>query len=106
MRTTRVALRGIDNAEMRVIPPLAAVRAGRACGARAHPRRRAGAPRGGRRGLRPYTSLPWSRFAPHPTPGISPDTPTYRRYHGAVIFGTEDRTAVDDLLGSHQVAAL
>jgi hypothetical protein len=60
----------------------------------------------GARDLRTYTFLPWSRFAPHPTPGISHDNPTYRRYHGAVIFGTKDRAAVDDLLGTHQFAAL
>jgi hypothetical protein len=60
----------------------------------------------GAQDLRTYTFLPWSRFAPHPTPGISHDNPTYRRYHGAVVFGTENRAAVDDLLGSAQVAAL
>jgi hypothetical protein len=60
----------------------------------------------GARDLRTYTFLPWSRFAPHPTPGISHDNPTYRRYHGAVILATDDRAAVDDLLGSQQVAAL
>jgi hypothetical protein len=60
----------------------------------------------GAQDLRTYTFLPWSRFAPHPTPGIAHDNPTYRRYHGAVVFGTENRTAVDDLLASAQVAAL
>jgi hypothetical protein len=55
--------------------------------------------------LRSYAFLPWSRFM-HATPGVSHDNPPERRYHGAVLFGTEDRGAVDELLGSAQVAAL
>jgi hypothetical protein len=59
----------------------------------------------GAQDLRSYTFLPWSRFA-HATPGVSHDNPTHRRYHGAVVLGTESRAAVKDLLGSAQVAAL
>ena len=59
----------------------------------------------GARDLRSYTFMPWSRFV-HFTPGVSHENPTARRYHGAVVFGTENRAAVDNLLGSAQVAAL
>ena len=59
----------------------------------------------GARDMRTYTFLPWSRFM-HATPGVSHDNPTEHRYHGAVVFGTESRAAVDELLGSPQVQAL
>jgi hypothetical protein len=59
----------------------------------------------GARDLCTYTVLPWSRFV-HSTPDVSHDNPTYRRYHGAAVFGTDDRAAADELLGSAQVAAL
>jgi hypothetical protein len=59
----------------------------------------------GAQDLRTYTFLPWSRFM-HTTPGVSHENPPGRRYHGAVVFGTINRAAVDDLLGSADVAAL
>jgi len=59
----------------------------------------------GARDLRTYTFLPWTRLA-HTSPGVAHDNPPARRYHGAVMFGTESRAAVDSLLGSAQVAAL
>jgi hypothetical protein len=41
-----------------------------------------------------------------PTPGVAHNNPVYRRYQGAVIFGTDSRAAVDDLLGSPHVTEL
>jgi hypothetical protein len=41
----------------------------------------------------------------HSTPGVSHDNPTYRRYRRRG-FGTDDRAATDELLGSAHVAAL
>lgn len=59
----------------------------------------------GARDLRTYSFLPWTRLA-HTSPGVAHDNPPERRYHGAVIFGTESRAAVDDVLGSSEVGAL
>jgi len=59
----------------------------------------------GARDLRTYTFLPWTRLA-HTSPGVAHDNPPEHRYHGVVIFGTEARSAVDDLLSTAAVAAL
>jgi hypothetical protein len=59
----------------------------------------------GARDLRAYAFLPWSRLM-HITPGVAHDNPTYRRYHGTVIFGSPDRAAVADLLASREATGL
>jgi hypothetical protein len=59
----------------------------------------------GARDLRTYSFLAWTRLA-HTSPGVAHDNPPERRYHGAVIFGTESRAAVDSLLRSAEVVAL
>jgi len=56
----------------------------------------------GARDLRSYTFLPG---LPHPTPGIAHGNPRNRRYHGAVLFGTDSRAGVDTLLAHPEVAA-
>jgi hypothetical protein len=55
--------------------------------------------------LRTYTFLPWTRLA-HTSPGVAHDNPPEHRYHGAVMFGTESRAAVDDLLNTPDIKAL
>jgi hypothetical protein len=55
--------------------------------------------------LRTYTLLPWSRLM-HTTPGVAHDNPVEHRYHGVVMFGTETRSAVDDMLHTTPVAAV
>jgi hypothetical protein len=55
--------------------------------------------------LRTYTFLRWSRLL-HPTTGISHDNPVNRRYHGCAVLGADDRTAVNEILASQQVANL
>jgi hypothetical protein len=59
----------------------------------------------GARDLRAYAFLPWSRLM-HITPGVAHDNPADRRYHGTVIFGTEDRAAADALLASPHVEGI
>ncbi|MFJ6895809.1 hypothetical protein [Streptomyces hokutonensis] len=59
----------------------------------------------GARDLRTYTFLPWTSL-PHPTPGISHDNPTFRRYHGCVVLGADNRSAVAEILACKQVADL
>jgi hypothetical protein len=59
----------------------------------------------GARDLRTYTFLPWTRLA-HVSPGVAHDNPPEHRYQGMVMFGTENRAAVDDLLHTAEVAAL
>jgi hypothetical protein len=59
----------------------------------------------GARDLRTYVFLPYSRFT-NATPGVAHDNPTERRYHGTVVFGTDHRAAVDDLLASRKIADL
>jgi hypothetical protein len=59
----------------------------------------------GARDLRTYTFLP-SMPLVQPSPGVAHDNPSQHRYHGAVIFGTASRAAVDDLLDSAQVAEI
>ena len=59
----------------------------------------------GARDLRTYTFLPWTSL-PHPTPGISHDNPSYRRYHGCVVLGADSRDAMAEILVSKQVADL
>jgi len=56
----------------------------------------------GGRDLRSYTFLP---NLPHPTPGIAHGNPRNRRYHGAVLFGTDTRGDVGALLAHPEVAA-
>ncbi|MFE6923021.1 EthD domain-containing protein [Nocardia sp. NPDC057663] len=59
----------------------------------------------GARDLRAYSFLPWIPVS-HTSPGVAHNNPPHQRYHGAVIFGTDDRAAVDELLGSPSVKAL
>jgi hypothetical protein len=59
----------------------------------------------GARDLRTYTFIPWTAL-PHPTPGVSQDNPPHRRYHGAVVFGADDRAALDRLIASDQISAM
>lgn len=56
----------------------------------------------GAREVRCYTFVPG---LPHPTPGIAHENPGHRRYHGAILFGTDRRTDVDRLLDHPAVTA-
>ncbi|MFF5650861.1 hypothetical protein ACFY8N_20900, partial [Streptomyces collinus] len=62
-------------------------------------------PGAGAHDLRTYTFLPWTSL-PHPTPGISHDNPTFRRYHGCVALGADNRATMAETLASKQVADL
>jgi hypothetical protein len=42
----------------------------------------------------------------HTSPVVAHDNPPEHRYHGAVMFGTESRAAVDDMCDTAPVAAL
>ncbi|WP_157171140.1 hypothetical protein [Nocardia araoensis] len=55
--------------------------------------------------LRTYAFLPWSRWL-NSSPGVAHDNPVQHRHHAAVVLGTENRAAVDDLLRSRSVTAL
>jgi hypothetical protein len=59
----------------------------------------------GARDLRTYALLPLATMA-HTTFGVSHTNPPHRRYHGAVIFGTDSRAQVEDLVASPEVAAV
>ncbi|MGA5544935.1 hypothetical protein ACPCIR_24095 [Mycobacterium sp. NPDC051198] len=52
---------------------------------------------GGARDLRTYVFTPYNPLA-SASPGVSHDNPIQYRYHGAIVFGVDDRNAVDDLL--------
>jgi hypothetical protein len=58
----------------------------------------------GARDLRTYALVPLATMA-HTTFGVSHRNPPHRRYHGAVIFGTDTRAQVEDLVASPEVAA-
>ena len=58
----------------------------------------------GARDLRTYSLLPLVVMA-HTTFGVSHDNPPHRRYHGAVVFGTDTRAQVQDLIASPEVTA-
>ena len=58
----------------------------------------------GARDLRTYALLPLVVMA-HTTFGVSHRNPPHRRYHGAVVFGTDTRAQVEDLIASPEVAA-
>jgi hypothetical protein len=58
----------------------------------------------GAHNLRTYSLLPLATKA-HNTFGVSHENPPHRRYHGAVIFGTDARAQVEDLVASAEVAA-
>jgi len=58
----------------------------------------------GARDLRTYTLVPLATMA-HTTFGVDHKNPPHRRYHGAVVFGTDNRAQVEDLVGSPEVAA-
>lgn len=57
----------------------------------------------GARDLRTYTFLPYSPLFSG-SPGVAHDSPIENRYHGVVLFGVDDRSAVDDLIASAPVA--
>jgi hypothetical protein len=54
--------------------------------------------------LRTHVFLPYVRMG-WPTPGVAHDNPAHRRYHGAVVLGAADRTALDNLLDSGELNA-
>ena len=54
--------------------------------------------------LRTHAFLPYFRLG-WPTPGVAHDNPAHRRYHGAVVLGAADRTALDDVLRSGELSA-
>src|SRR6185437_7055074 len=58
----------------------------------------------GARDLRTYALLPLAAMA-HTTFGVSHRNPPHRRYHGAVVFGTDTRAQVEDLIASPEAAA-
>lgn len=58
----------------------------------------------GARDLRTYAFLPLVMRA-HTTFGVSHHNPSNRRYHGAVVFGTEARAALDTVLAAPATAA-
>jgi len=58
----------------------------------------------GARDLRTYALLPLATMA-HTTFGVSHRNPPHRRHHGAVVFGTDTRAQVDDLIASPEVEA-
>lgn len=55
--------------------------------------------------LRTYTFLPYTSLYSGSL-GVAHDSPIEHRYHGAVLFGVENRAAVDGLLASAPVAAV
>jgi 2,4-dienoyl-CoA reductase-like NADH-dependent reductase (Old Yellow Enzyme family) len=59
----------------------------------------------GARDVRAYAFLPWSRLA-HFTPGVAHDNPIEHRYNGLLSFGLDDRTAVDALLATPEIAGV
>ena len=54
--------------------------------------------------LRTHVFLPYFRWG-WPTPGVAHDNPAHRRYHGAVVLGAADRTALDNVLRSDELSA-
>jgi hypothetical protein len=58
----------------------------------------------GARDLRTYALLPLAAMA-HTTFGVSHRNPAHRRYHGAVIFGTDTRAQVEELTAAPEVEA-
>jgi hypothetical protein len=58
----------------------------------------------GAQDVRTYTFIPWTPLT-HPTPGVSHHDPPHRRYHGAIVFGADDRAAIDTLIASDPVCA-
>jgi hypothetical protein len=58
----------------------------------------------GTRDLRTYTLLPLVAMA-HTTFGVSHRNPPHRRYHGAVVFGTDTRGEVEDVIASPELTA-
>jgi hypothetical protein len=59
----------------------------------------------GARDVRTYTFLPFTGVA-HRTPGTSHIHPPSHRHHGAIIFGLQDRSAIDGLLESPTIRAV
>jgi hypothetical protein len=59
----------------------------------------------GAQDLRTYAFLPYTTLANN-TPGVSHHYPIEHRFHGAAIFGTSSRDAVDDMLDSPAIKAL
>ncbi|MFE3188537.1 EthD domain-containing protein [Nocardia sp. NPDC059240] len=60
---------------------------------------------GGVRDLRTYTFLPYTPLI-GASPGVAHDNPPQRRYHAAVLFGIDSRSAVDELIKSDPVSAV
>ena len=54
--------------------------------------------------LRTHVFLPYFRLG-WPTPSVAHDNPAHRRYHGAIVVGVADRTALDDVLRSGELSA-
>jgi hypothetical protein len=59
---------------------------------------------GGANDLRTYTFLPLAPLA-HATFGVSHDNPSHWRYHAGVVFGTDTRAEVEDVIASPEVKA-
>jgi hypothetical protein len=55
------------------------------------------------RELHTHAFLPYSRLT-WPTPGVAHDNPPHRRYHGAVVLGTDSRPDLDELFRSREVS--
>jgi hypothetical protein len=58
--------------------------------------------------LAPSRGFPSPRYSRllYPTPGVAHDNPIPHRYHATVIFGTESRATVDNLLATSQIPSL
>ncbi|OBI39704.1 hypothetical protein [Mycobacterium colombiense] len=59
----------------------------------------------GARDTRSYTFLPGTART-HATVGVSHDNPPHRRHHGAIVFGTDSRDAMEQLLAAPALAAV
>jgi hypothetical protein len=57
----------------------------------------------GARDLRSYTFLPYTPLLGG-SPGVAHDNPTQHRYHAAMLFGVDDRAALDELLTHDRLA--
>ena len=55
--------------------------------------------------LRTYTFLPYTALVNN-SPGVAHDYPAQHRYHGVVLFGTDDRAAVDELFEHAAIIAV
>jgi hypothetical protein len=59
----------------------------------------------GAQDLRTYTFLPLAARA-QTTFAVSHENPAHRRHHGALVFGTDSRADIEDLIASPSVTAV